>query len=91
MEKIKALAKGQRSTLMDSHAKVCNIESSFHHLIYKATKTHSKVRLQIPETLISGFSFESQCLMYTDEFGYIRTKSSVSSSIMFQFFEICWN
>lgn len=29
--------------------------------------------------------------MYTDEYGYVRTKSVVSSSIMFQFFEICWN
>ena len=92
MEKIKALAKGsKKQNLIDSDAEVVNLESSFYHKLHIAAERNSRIRLDIPETIIYGFGFDSPWLIYTDSNGYVKTKSSISSRYMFQFFEICWN
>ena len=60
MEKIKALAKGsKKQNLIDNDAEVVNLESTFYHMLYIAAERHSRIRLDIPETIIFGFGFDS--------------------------------
>lgn len=82
MEKIKALKGYNTAFGMDGNTIELNLESTFYYMLYSTVKKHKRVSLNIPETIIFGFGFETPCLMYTNSKGYIKQKSNISSRTM---------